>query len=118
MSCGNMRSKRWLFCAVMASLLTTGFLHGLYRIFAQEINWHYFGYIMFYWSMNGLAIYAVIKIPILFPKIIERLKLQTNVIWAGIGIILTSIFYAILISLRQFKSLPEVLNYMERLVSL
>ena len=113
-----MRSKRWLFAAVMVSLLTTGILHGLYRIFAEEFDWYYFGYIMFYWSINGLAIYMVIKIPILFPQIIKRLKVQTSYIWSGIGIILTSIFYAILIGLRPYKSLPEALDYMERLVSL
>ncbi len=112
-----MRKKRWLFVAVMAALLTSGLFHILRRITAPETNWYYVGYIVFYWLMNGLAIYLVIKIPLLFPKVVKRLNLQTSKIWAVTGIVGTSIFYAVLITLRRYRSLPEAVGYLERLIT-
>ncbi len=113
-----MRAKRWLFIAVMVSLLTSGILHAVARLFDAQIDLFKIGNTIIYWTLNGLAIYLVIKVPLLFPKVVERLKLKTSKIWSVIGIILTSTFYAILVYIYQnCNNWAEVKDYFSRLFS-
>lgn len=114
-----MRAKRWLFVAVMASLLTSGVLHIIPRLFDDRVSPFHIGNILFYWAINGIAIYVVIKTPMLFPKAVDRLKLKTSFTWSFIGIILTSAFYSVLIFMRtQCHNWADVTDYFQRLVSL
>lgn len=112
-----MRAKRWLFVAVMAALLTSGTLHIIPRFFEVNINWFRIANIMIYWAINGIAIYVVIKVPLLFPGMVERLKLKTSTTWSAIGIILTSAFYAILFEIRSCSNWTEIADYFSRLFS-
>jgi D-alanyl-lipoteichoic acid acyltransferase DltB (MBOAT superfamily) len=110
-----MRAKRWLFAAVMAALTLSGLLHQLPRILMGRSTSVSISIGFFYWIVNGLAIYLVIKIPKIFPQAIERLKLRTSLLWSLAGIILTSAFYATLIGMRELASWAELMDYFSRL---
>lgn len=113
-----MRAKRWLFVAVMASLLASGLLHIVARLFDDQINWFRIGNTMTYWALNGLAIYIVVKVPLLFPDAIEKLKLKTSKTWSIIGIILTSAFYGVLFYVNHAcKNWVDITDYFTRLLS-
>jgi hypothetical protein len=112
-----MRARRWLFAAVMAALLGAGFLHtvplalinGLQapRAFASGV----------YWGVNGIAIYLMIKIPMLYPRLPERLGMVNSRTWSIAGIVLTSAFYAILHGLRTSSGTwAEMGSYLSRLL--
>jgi hypothetical protein len=114
-----MRAKQWLFVAVMVSLLISGILHVVARVFDTQINWLRITNTMMYWTLNGLAIYLVIKVPLLFPKAVERLNLKNSKAWSLLGIILTSVFYGVLVYVYQHcKNWAEVKDYLSRLCSL
>lgn len=114
-----MRAKQWLFVAVMVSLLISGILHIVARIFDTQLNWFRITNTMMYWTLNGLAIYLVIKVPLLFPKAVEQLNLKNSKAWSLIGIILTSAFYGVLVYVYQHcKNWAEVVDYCSRLCSI
>ena len=111
-----MRAKRWLFVAVMASLLVSGVLHLVPTLFGARVDGFVIIRTLGYWSVNGLAIYAVIKVPKVFPRSMTRLRLGESVGWSVAGVILTSAFYAILQGLKQCDSWAEMASYLGRLV--
>jgi hypothetical protein len=111
-----MRSRRWLFAAIMASLGTSGALHMVPALArgqsASQLTAH-----AVYWLINGLAIYAVIKATQLWPRTIDRLALRERPAWSIVGIILTSAFYAILHGFRvESESWAELTDYGRRLL--
>lgn len=91
-----MRAKRWLFAAVMVTLGTSGILHVLPLLLPQKFDLYRITIVMVYWLINGLAIYAVIKIPLLAPVAVKRLRIGASRAWDIVGIILTSLFYSVL----------------------
>jgi hypothetical protein len=114
-----MKSKRWLFAAVMAALLTSGLLHVLPAVLTQSQS--SFGNLMQmgYWVVNGLAIYAVIKIPTLFPKLVPALGIRGSLAWSVLGVVATSSFYAVLHGVRVTSgNWTDVGGYFERLTRL
>lgn len=113
-----MRSKKWLFVAIMAALLTSGLLHILPHFVEQRIAWFSVGAKLFYWTINGLAIYLVLKIPLVYPKVMNRLKISSqSKAWSAVGILLTSAFYAVLVSACSTKNWNELGSYFSRLFS-
>ncbi|MBM4340557.1 MAG: hypothetical protein FJ110_13570 [Deltaproteobacteria bacterium] len=110
-----MRAKKWVFIAIMASLMVSGILHLIPRFFDQEIPWFPIGSSLSYWFLNGLAIYAVVKFPTLFPGTMQKLKIRSSKVWSVIGILLTSAFYGILHQGASYRNLTEVGNYLARL---
>ena len=114
-----MRAKRWIFVAVMACLLITGVLHLAHSYLAHGVTWFFTAKIMTYWALNGLAIYLVIKIPILFPNLVKRLRIGGSKLWAVTGVVLTSAFYAVLVYLRASVQEPaDLADYFSRLFCL
>ncbi|HEY0674389.1 MAG TPA: hypothetical protein VGD27_19090 [Longimicrobiales bacterium] len=113
-----MRARKGLFAAVMTALLAAGVLHtvpiALIRGFnASQVVAH-----SIYWVINGLAIYLVIKIPLMYPAIPARLGMRNSRAWSIAGIILTSVFYALLHGLRtEATSWAEMGHYVERLLA-
>jgi hypothetical protein len=113
-----MRSKQWLFVAIMAALLTSGLLHAIYLFFEKEMDWFSLGTTFLYWTMNGLSIYLVLKIPLIYPKLMDRLKISNKSKgWSAVGIVLTSAFYAVLISACSSRNWNELGSYFSRLFS-
>src|SRR4030042_1884179 len=53
-----MRGKKWLFVAILSSLMASGILHLLPRFFDDQIPWFGISSSLSYWFLNGLAIYA------------------------------------------------------------
>lgn len=113
-----MRARRWLFAAIMAALLTSGLLHivpmGLTRdVSAPQLTAH-----LLYWVFNGLAIYAVLKIPQMYPRLVERTGLRIRFAWSVIGVLLTSAFYAVLHGFRaESDSWADLIDYGRRLTT-
>jgi hypothetical protein len=113
-----MRSRRWLFAAVMAALLTSGLLHivppwVMRRLSAPQLTAH-----LLYWILNGVAIYAVLKIPQMYPRLVERIGLRNHFAWSVIGVLLTSAFYAVLHGFRvESDSWAELVDYGRRLTT-
>ena len=113
-----MRSRRWLFAAVMAALLTSGLLHTvppwiMRRLSAPQLTAH-----LLYWVLNGVAIYAVIKIPQMYPRLVEQLGLRSRFAWSAVGVLLTSAFYAVLHGFRvESGSWAELIDYGRRLTT-
>jgi hypothetical protein len=112
-----MRSKRWLFVAVMAALIVSGLLHQLFNIVVIRPGFYKIGSAMTYWVINGLAIYAVIKFPMKFPRVTKFLGIKESNIWSIIGILMTSAFYAVLHHSTSLNRYSEVVDYLSRLVS-
>ena len=111
-----MRSKKWLFAAIMAALLTSGILHVVPLFFGGRLEWFLVWAEMAYWTCNGLAIYLVLKIPGLFPKMMKRLGInEASVFWSVTGVVLTSAFYAVLFTACKSRSLDELGSYLSRL---
>ena len=112
-----MKSRRWLFAAVMSSLLVSGFLHifaaaiaGTTGVFASVLY-------MLYWTVNGLAIYAVIKVPQRFPRLVSALGMRSSLAWSVFGIVATSSFYAVLHGVRSScRDWSEVAGFFARLL--
>ena len=113
-----MRGKKWLFVAIMASLMVSGLLHIIPGLMGEPILWFNVCSGLSYWFLNGLAIYAVIKFPFLFPGAIEKLRVRSSKAWSVIGILLTSAFYGTLHQGASYRNLPEVGNYFSRLFGL
>jgi len=112
-----MRARRWLFVAVMASLLVSGFLHVLPQILGIETEWGLISIIMAYWVVNGVAIYVFIKIPQFAPGFVERLRFRTNRVWWAVGVVFTSAFYGVLVHARtSCRTWDQVGAYFERLL--
>ena len=111
-----MRARRWLFVAVMAALMTSGVLHVIPMIISEGLNSYKLTMNLVYWAMNGLAIYIVIKVPSIYPSQVKRLGIGKSRIWNWIGIVLTSVFYAVLNYARgNVGSWNDLLNYLDRL---
>jgi hypothetical protein len=110
-----MRAKKWLFVAILASLMTSGALHVLPRFFDGQVPWFGIWSQFSYWFLNGLAIYAVVKFPLLSPGTMDKLGIRSSKLWSGIGILLTSAFYGILHQGTSYRNLAEVGNYLSRL---
>jgi hypothetical protein len=111
-----MRTKKWLFVAIMVSLLASGMLHIAPRVLLPDTDYFQVGNIMTYWTLNGLAIYAVVKIPQLFPRLVDRLHFRTSRAWWVVGIVLTSAFYSVIFFVREnCRSWEEVVDYISRL---
>jgi hypothetical protein len=111
-----MRAKRWLFVSVMAALLASGALHIVPKYILGRYEPFRVGTGVTYWILNGLAIYLVLKVPLLFPKAVARVGIGTHRAWDVIGIVLTSAFYAIIVYIRSdCQSLSEVADYLGRL---
>ncbi|HET9440585.1 MAG TPA: hypothetical protein VFO52_10460 [Longimicrobiales bacterium] len=112
-----MRARKGLFAAVMTALLAAGVLHtvpiALIRGFnASQVVAH-----SIYWVINGLAIYLVIKIPLMYPALPQKLGMRNSRAWSIAGIILTSAFYALLHGLRtEATTWAEMGHYVERLL--
>ena len=113
-----MRGKKWLFVAIMAALMVSGFLHIVPLLFNEQILWFKVWSGLSYWFMNGLAIYGVVKFPFLFPEAMQKLKIRSSKAWSVIGILLTSAFYGILHQGASYGNLAEVTNYFSRLFGL
>jgi hypothetical protein len=113
-----MRARRWLFVAVMGALLTSGLLHVVPReLLGRTPDWSRVSIIMFYWAMNGLAIYLVIKVPLVAPRLVERLRLRTSPAWNVTGVVLTSAFYGVFVTVRSScANWREVGDYFSRLL--
>ena len=74
---------------------------------------------MGYWLINGLAIYIVIKIPLLFPRMVPALGMKGSLSWSAVGVVGTSSFYAVLHGARVASSdWADVGHYFERLVKI
>lgn len=114
-----MRSRRWLFAAVMAALLASGLLHIAPLSVMQGLPAPRLVAHSLFWVLNGLAIYAVLRIPQMAPRTIERLRLRKRRVWSVVGIVLTSSFYAILHGFRtESASWTELRGYGRRLMDL
>jgi hypothetical protein len=112
-----MRSRRGLFLAVMASLIGSGLLHIMPRVLGVATEWRKISIIMAYWVVNGIAIYAFIKIPQAAPRLVERLGMRTNRLWWAAGIAFTSAFYGVLVHARySCDTWDEVGAYFQRLL--
>ena len=114
-----MKTRRWLFAAVMAALLASGLLHVVPAALTQSQTRFATTIQLGYWVANGLAIYLVIKIPALFPKLVPALGMPGSVSWSMVGVLATSSFYAVLYGVRAgSNNWTDVARYFERLVSL
>ena len=110
-----MRAKRGLFLAVMAALCTSGLLHLSFEL-RGAVDGYRVAAVTAYWILNGLAIYAVLKIPLLFPGIMTRLGVGRLLVWDVFGLILTSAFYAVIQFAREnTRSWVEFTDYLGRL---
>jgi D-alanyl-lipoteichoic acid acyltransferase DltB (MBOAT superfamily) len=111
-----MRAKRWLFVAVMAALLTSGALHLIPQLIRDREDTFHIWSMVFYWILNGLTIYLVIKIPKLFPRVFEKLGMDRSPLWSFFGILFTSAFYAIMhYTCRRCDSWSEIMGFLSRL---
>ena len=110
-----MRGRQWLFVAIMAALLASGVLHAMPAVVRD--GWHTFSVVksMGYWTINGLAIYLVVKAPRVFPRMVTRLRIGQRWEWSVVGVALTSAFYAVLHSLRACDSWTEMGDYLAAL---
>jgi len=113
-----MRARKWLFVAILASLMVSGALHILPRLFDDQIPWFVICSGFSYWFLNGLAIYAVVKFPLMFPGTTNKLRIRSSKAWSVIGIVLTSAFYGILYQGASYRNLAEVGNYFARLFTM
>lgn len=114
-----MRSKQWLFVSIMAALLSSGILHAIYLFFEKEMDWFSLGTTFSYWTINGLAIYVVLKVPLIYPKLMDKLKISTqSKAWSAIGVVLTSVFYAVLVTACSVQDWIEMVSYFSRLFTL
>ncbi len=111
-----MRAKRWLFVAIMVSLITSGMLHIVPKMFSDQKDWFKINGMLTYWIINGLAIYVVVKVPLLFPSLVEKLGIRTSWVWSVIGVILTSAFYGVLRDATGCENWNEVGDYFSRLL--
>ena len=111
-----MRAKRWLFAAIMASLLASGLLHVIPAALIDSPGLFNGMKDMGYWAVNGLAIYLVLKIPVLFPRLVPALRMQGSVAWSIVGVVMTSSFYGVLFGVRaSSNSWTDVARFFERL---
>jgi hypothetical protein len=114
-----MKAKRWLFAAIMLALLTSGLLHVLPVALIGRLTPFHVVVDLGYWLVNGLAIYLVIKIPMLFPRLVPALKMQGSMTWSIVGLVLTSSFYGVIHALRDTcDSWADFGHYLARLVYL
>jgi hypothetical protein len=114
-----MKSRRWLFAAIMCSLLVSGLLHVIPAALTRSLG--LFGAVldMGYWIVNGFAIYIVIKIPLLLPRMVPALRMKGSLAWSVVGVVATSSFYAVLHGARVASSdWEDVADYFERLVQI
>jgi hypothetical protein len=111
-----MRARRWLFVAVMASLATSGLLHVIPELILGRGDAFHVAAGIAYWTINGVAIYLVVKIPQLFPRLIKKLHMGSSVIWDFAGVVATSAFFGILVvACKETQSWTEVVDYFVRL---
>ena len=111
-----MKAKRWLFAAVMAALLASGLLHVVPAVVTQAQTPFASLMQMGYWVANGLAIYLVIKIPAMFPRLVPALRMPGSRAWSVVGVVATSSFYAVLYGVRvTSNNWTDVTRYFERL---
>lgn len=112
-----MRARRWLFAAVMAALLGAGVLHTVPYAIINGFHAPRATASLIYWTVNGLAIYLVIKIPLLYPRLIDRAHIRDSHAWSVAGIVLTSAFYSVLHGLRtSSQSWAQMEDYVSRLL--
>lgn len=112
-----MRARRWLFAAVMSALLSAGVLHAIPVMLINGFHAPHAAAHLVYWTVNGLAIYLVIKLPLLYPDLAGRLRMRDSRAWSVAGIVLTSAFYAVLHGLRSASgSWAEMGDYIGRLL--
>jgi hypothetical protein len=112
-----MRLRRWLFAAVMAVMAAAYLLHIVPLAIIADITVPYAAAEAFYWTVNGLTIYLVIKLPKMYPGLIDRLGIPGSRTWVAVGIVLTSAFYATLHGIRTWSgSWGEMAAYLMRLV--
>ena len=111
-----MRQKRWLFVAVMASLLTSGVLHMLPVVLQTGASSANLVAQSAYWILNGVAIYVVLIVPQRWPVLVARLGMRQSRVWVVTGVILTSAFYAALYGIRaNSEDWDSLLGYLARL---
>jgi len=114
-----MKARRWLFAAVMCSLLVSGLLHVVPAALTRSLGLFAGVMDMGYWVINGLAIYAVIKLPLLFPGLVPALRMKGSLAWSVVGGLATSSFYAVLHGARVASAdWSDVANYFERLAQI
>jgi len=114
-----MRAKRSLFAAVMASLCVSGLLHAVPSMLARGMSMSSIVANAVYWLANGFAIYVVLRIPQIHPRLIARLRIRDSLVWSAVGIILTSAFYAVLHGLRsEAETWAQLAGYVTRLTTL
>ncbi len=110
-----MRARRGLFVCVMAALLASGLVH-LFARLGDPIGFQKIGLTVLYWTINGLAIYAVLTIPRRIPRAIVWLRIGTSRTWMVAGWLATSAFYAVLFFVNQeCETFSEVAAYLWRL---
>jgi hypothetical protein len=112
-----MRLRRWLFGAVMAAMAAAYILHIIPVAIVDGVTAPYATASALYWTANGLAIYGVIKLPKLYPRLIDRLGIPNSRTWSVVGVIVTSAFYATLHGIRTSSgSWGEMAGYLMRLI--
>ncbi len=101
----------------MAALGTSGLLHIAPQLLPDRFDVFRVIATALYWTINGFAIYVVIKVPYLFPETMKRLRIGSSRAWDAVGIVLTSCFYAILrYGASKVDSWGELVDYLSRLV--
>lgn len=112
-----MRAKRGLFISIMATLLMSGVIHFVGYLTPDRLDPSKAARTLFYWVVNGLAIYVVIVFPRKFPDIMDRLRVRESVLWSLFGILVTWSLYSTLFVLRDKCMTPaEMWSYFQRLV--
>lgn len=112
-----MRARRPLLICVMATLITSGLLHGLAAASGGGYRWFDALTTLGYWVINGLLIYSVLAVPRRFPRLVARLRLAESPVWWVLGWTMTSAIYSILAVLcRHVDGWSDALDYLQRLV--
>lgn len=114
-----MRAKRWLFVAVMASLMTSALLHIVPVMAYEDPSEAYIAAQTLYWFLNGVAIYVVLIVPQRWPGVVRALRMRESRVWFAVGVVLTSAFYAVLYGIRDnARDWGSLLHYLARLTTL
>lgn len=114
-----MRAKRGLFVAIMASLLSSGLVHLVSKMIPGGLTVWVVAVELAYWTLNGLAVYAVVSFPRRWPSLVERLGLRDSLIWSVAGILLTGAFYSVLFVARwKCDNWGELVAFLSRLTGI
>ena len=113
-SSGSRSSRTRLYSPLLAwvglALFNIAAIAGTTGVFASVLY-------MLYWTVNGLAIYAVIKVPQRFPRLVSALGMRSSLAWSVFGLVATSSFYAVLHGVRSScRDWSEVAGFFARLL--